>query len=206
MLRPILMGSLLTASLGARAANEDAEDWKFLGHVLSLVQVVARAAAQSADPETLQKRMDGLLSGADAQANRAVKGLMETMTEDLPAHYRGLVTSIGRDVATIARREAAKAPVLGTPVPLAKMDDLVARSRTDDSLQARKDLNAMGLRYFDEAQFLDAVRRNDALAVELFVLGRGVNLAARDPHGMTAREIAASARNDRMLEILARAR
>ena len=37
----------------------------------------------------------------------------------------------------------------------------------------------MGSRYHDSKQFLDAVKRNDALAAELFIAGRGVDLARR---------------------------
>ena len=33
----------------------------------------------------------------------------------------------------------------------------------------------MGLQYFDQAQFIAAIQRADALAVELFVAGRGVS-------------------------------
>lgn len=42
-------------------------------------------------------------------------------------------------------------------------------------LEARKQLTAMGLQYFDQAQFIAAIQRADALAVELFVAGRGVS-------------------------------
>jgi len=42
-------------------------------------------------------------------------------------------------------------------------------------LEARKQLTAMGLQYFDQAQFVAAIQRSDQLAVELFVAGRGVS-------------------------------
>ncbi len=42
-------------------------------------------------------------------------------------------------------------------------------------LEARKQLTAMGLQYFDQAQFLSAIQRADQLAVALFVAGRGVS-------------------------------
>lgn len=61
----------------------------------------------------------------------------------------------------------------------------------------------MGLRYFDSAQLLDAVRRDDALAVELFVAGRGVDLAARNADGLTALELAQRRNNRRLVGLLA---
>ena len=61
----------------------------------------------------------------------------------------------------------------------------------------------MGLRYFDSAQLLDAVRRDDALTVELFVPGRGVDLAARNADGLTALELAQRRNNRRLVDLLA---
>ena len=47
-------------------------------------------------------------------------------------------------------------------------------------------VSVKGLRYYDEGQFLDAVKRNDQLAVELFIASRGVNLGARTWNGRNA--------------------
>jgi hypothetical protein len=43
-------------------------------------------------------------------------------------------------------------------------------------LEARRQLTAMGLQYFNQEQFLAAMERNDKLAVKLFIIGRGVKL------------------------------
>jgi hypothetical protein len=114
------------------------------------------------------------------------------MLADMPPEQRGLASAIGRDVLTIARREQASA---AQPAPL----------QAEGALQARKDLHAMGLRYHDAAQFLEAVKRDDLLAVELYVQGRGVNLSARDGDGRTALEIARGAGNRQVAAILSAA-
>jgi hypothetical protein len=62
----------------------------------------------------------------------------------------------------------------------------------------------MGLRYHDANDFLEAVKRDDALAVELFIAGRGVNLGAKDAQGRTAVEIARARGNTPMAQLLAR--
>jgi ankyrin repeat protein len=62
----------------------------------------------------------------------------------------------------------------------------------------------MGLRYHDPNDFLEAVKRDDALAVELFVAGRGVNLAARDAQGRTALDIAKARGNTQIAQLLSR--
>jgi hypothetical protein len=43
---------------------------------------------------------------------------------------------------------------------------------------ARKELAAMGLQYFNQDQFVSAILRGDALAVDLFIAGSGVDLNA----------------------------
>lgn len=42
-------------------------------------------------------------------------------------------------------------------------------------LEARKQLTAMGLQYFDQLQFVSAIQRGDQLAVALFVSGQGIS-------------------------------
>ena len=48
------------------------------------------------------------------------------------------------------------------------------------------------------------MKRDDELAVELFVAGRGVNLGSRDADGRGAVEIARANGNARLAELLAR--
>ena len=62
----------------------------------------------------------------------------------------------------------------------------------------------MGLRYFDAKDYLEAVKRDDELAVELFVAGRGVNLGSTDSDGRGAVEIARSNGNARLADLLSR--
>jgi hypothetical protein len=62
----------------------------------------------------------------------------------------------------------------------------------------------MGLRYYDEGEFLDAVKRNDQLAVELFIAGRGVNLNAHTWNGRNAVDIARANGNTQLADLLAR--
>jgi hypothetical protein len=65
--------------------------------------------------------------------------------------------------------------------------------KTTSAADARKELTAMGLQYFSHDQLVAAIRRGDRLAVELFVAGGGVDLAARDAAGNTPLKIAETA-------------
>ncbi len=44
------------------------------------------------------------------------------------------------------------------------------------AIDARKELTAMGLQYFDQGQFFSAIKRADQLAVELFVASGGIRM------------------------------
>jgi hypothetical protein len=179
--------SLLVA-LPAAAGEDEA-----LGHALTLVQTFVHAAARADDPAASAKALDDVLSGRDTKANRAFAGLLEEMTADLPAAQRDRVASIGMDLAALARREAARKPLSPLAAPA-----------SDPALQARKDLTAMGLVYYDPRQFLEAVKRDDLLAVELYLKGRGVSAAAAGPDGRTAVEIARANGNERLAGLLSR--
>jgi hypothetical protein len=142
----LLAIALFLPALPAAAADDDPA----LGHMLALVQSIVRIAAHAESPQDSVRAFDEVLAGRNAEVNRAVMGLFDEMTADMSPQNRERVASIGRDLASLGRN--------------------------DKQLQARKDLNAMGLRYYDEQQFLDAARRGDKLAVELFIAGGGIDL------------------------------
>jgi len=185
VLRALLIVSMLVPALPASAATDDDDGWSSFGHALSLVQVLVRIAG---NPQDAQKGFDDVLAGRNTEANRALAGMLEEMTSDMPAEYKDKVVSLGRDLGALARKQAA----------------MPGRVTGTDSLQARKDLNAMGLRYYDPKDFLEAVKRDDLLAVELFIAGRGVNLSSKDADGRTAADIARATGNAQMGELLAR--
>jgi hypothetical protein len=107
--KPLLVAAAVISILSSPArAADDADDWRFIGGVLALVQQVVHLAANSPDPGAAQKRVDGILAGEDAQANRMAAGLLNEALEDMPAEQRAAFVAIGRDLLTLARRERAK--------------------------------------------------------------------------------------------------
>lgn len=71
------------------------------------------------------------------------------------------------------------------PVPAVQPAPSAPASSDAAALQARKDLTAIGLGYSDQTQFVDAVRRNDRLAVQLYIRGDAIDVNAADAHGET---------------------
>ena len=170
-IRVLALAFLLPVVITPARASDDADDWKLIGGMLALVRQVVHLAATSPDPVAAQKGADAILSGENAQANRLADGMLAEVLQDVPPEQRGAFVAIGRDLLTLARREQARA---AAQPPVA-----VEPSKEEGALRARKELHAMGLRYWDEQQFLEAVRRGDRIAVDLFVAARG--LEARNP-------------------------
>jgi twitching motility two-component system response regulator PilH len=59
--------------------------------------------------------------------------------------------------------------------------DMAMPSAAMTAIEARRQLTAMGLQYFNQEQFAAAIARGDKLAVELFVMGRGIKVRERPP-------------------------
>jgi hypothetical protein len=199
--RVFTAASLLAALLSPFAAARASEDEAF-GHALTLVQMFVRSAMLSDDPKAGLRTLDDVLSGRNTEANHAFAGLFQEATADMPPQHRDKVAAIGRDLAGVARKEIGKeqARLQAEPVSFDRQRSVEA------ALQARKDLTAMGLRYYDSAQFLDSVKRDDALAVELYLVGRGVDVSGKGPDGRSALDIARANKNERLAELLERVR
>ena len=114
-----------------------------IGIALSLALVVGLAAVGSVwafSRPTLVKA-----------ANEAIAGLMKDALVDVSPENRATIAAIGRDLVGMARKNLLGVGPGQTLFP-------------DRSLEARKELTAMGLTYHDSKQFLEAVKRNDTLA------------------------------------------
>jgi len=135
---------------------------------------------------------------------RRLNDFIEAMKKKLPVVLVERIEAPGLPVQTPDRDAVAALlppePPATTPVaPPSQVPAVQTASiaqtpgQTDKTaimLDARKNLTAMGLAYHDQAQFLAAVRRKDALAVKLFLDGGGIDPAAKSPDGKSALELA----------------
>lgn len=189
-IRTLILASLLIPALPARAAEEQPTG---LSHALTLVHMFVRIAAESDASQASLRAIDEVLAGRNAAANEAVAGLLNEVLADVSPTDRATIAAIGRDLVSVARKN-----VLG----LKSGESLFP----DRSMEARRQLNAMGLSYHDPKQFLDAVKRNDVLATELFVAGRGVDLSATDFWGRDAVDFARRNNNENLAQLILRSR
>lgn len=151
----------LIAAAPARSAG-DADDSRIFGAVLALVQQFVHAVAASPEPEAVRRRVDEVFAGKNAEANRAAGEIFAELAKEVPPEHRATLAAIAKDLLAIARREQARAP---------------AEAARERAIAARKELHAMGLRYWDETQYREALARGDRIAVELFEAAGAVGRA-----------------------------
>jgi hypothetical protein len=161
--------------------------------VLTLVHTFVRMAAEADSSGVSLRAIDDVLAGRNAAANEAIAGLMREALADVSPENRATIAAIGRDLVGVARKNLLGLKPGETLYP-------------DRSLHARKELNALGLTYHDSRQFLDAVKRNDTLAAELFIAGRGVDLSATDFWGRDAVDFARRNHNEPLAQLILRSR
>ncbi len=77
-----------------------------------------------------------------------------------------------------------------------------ASSAMQVMLDARKNLTAMGLEYHSQEQFLEAIQRKDAVAVQLFLAGGAIDLNAKNKKGQTPIELARAKGDETVLSLL----
>jgi len=188
-IRVLAVAALLVPVFPAQAADEPSS----LGHALTLVHMFVRIAAESDNSQLHLRAIDEVLAGRNAAANEAVAGLLKDVLADVSPENRATIAAIGRDLVTVARKNILGAKPGETVFP-------------DRSLNARKELTALGLTYHDSSQFLDAVKRNDVLAAELFIAGRGVDLSAKDFWGRDAVDFARKNNNEALAQLILRSR
>ena len=73
--------------------------------------------------------------------------------------------------APVAYSSPPPAPTISVQLPAAAVPPPVR-----PSIEARRQLHAMGLQYFNQDQFLAAIERQDKLAMEFYIVGGGVSL------------------------------
>jgi CheY-like chemotaxis protein len=102
--------------------------------------------------------------------------LKESVREETPAVVPVPSPASSTPVTAPARAQApAQTVVQEVPKPLAPVV-ATGSSPAMVSLEARKQLTAMGLQYFNQEQFVAAAQRWDKLALEFFIVGGGVNV------------------------------
>lgn len=120
-------------------------------------------------PTTLVARIDAPGLAAEEPDKVAVEKLIPPVAEaEVPAQA---APSLPAAVAQPQAKPAAPQPANGVDLSL---------------VGARKELTAMGFKFHDQDQFVDAARRNDFLTVRLFLAAAGIRPGAPDSKGETA--------------------
>jgi hypothetical protein len=147
------------------------------------------------------------INGDDAARSKKITSdMLASLRKALPELLVDLVELPGEapqrpDGAEVDRLLAAVAP--SAPVAAAPATPAAATGMTA-AIEARRQLTAMGLVYHAVDAFHDAIRRGDAIAVNLFLDAAGIATSAKGKDGLSAAEVAAGTGNPAMVEAVAR--
>jgi len=116
-------------------------------------------------------RIESLVDANKLTQLKATESMLKTAAKlgqasILPALSLPPVSRVEASVESSVTQDAPKQP--STPVAASKP--------ALTPLDARMQLTAMGLQYYNQEQFLAAIQRGDKLAVELFIAGSGVDI------------------------------
>lgn len=207
-LRLAAITAALIATAPAYAQDSDAE-WALFSRMITFVQTLTKAAAADAergDGKNVNTLLETILNGKHKETN----ALAAEMFAELPMAEREKLFALGKDIADLAKKsqqapaKRAAEPVVRnersdayyyapqSPAPAVREPAQVASVNDSgrNAVQARKELNEMGLSYFDTSAYLAAVRRGDRIAVERYLSGRGVQPLAKDERGRDAAQVA----------------
>ena len=172
-----MLGRVVTNAIGIGDSS------KFIGETIDDIETRLRAITpQVALVELQPARTDKALAADPAPAAAQVAAV----AADMPAAAMGMPPELAAVQARIAT-------MFRQPQGQAAAQPPVQDSDANAALQARKDLSAMGLSYFSQEQFVDAARRGDRLACELFLRAASVKANMPDKAGVTALQAAKSA-------------
>jgi hypothetical protein len=88
---------------------------------------------------------------------------------------------------SVVQAQAVVAPIADASTKLLQAPALNSQQTV---IEARKNLTAMGMSYFSHEHFLEAIRRKDAMAVQLFIEADNIDLTKKDASGKTPLEVA----------------
>jgi hypothetical protein len=186
-----VLGAMLGRAIGKAVGLGDSS--KVITDTLSdieqrLQQITPTAALVEMQPRAPGKVLTSDPAAALLAAAPAMQSTMEPQTAaptSADATTPELAAAQRRAAATIAQRMAEmRGSTTGVATTTPQVGGQTPNITT--AVQARKELSAMGLTYYSQDQFVDAVRRNDRIAFELFIKARGgITSTGADKNGVT---------------------
>ncbi len=140
-------------------------------------------AMQGDDAEWGEKAVNKILEAYKQRVPNALVELIETP--------KRLEKPDGEKVGTLLKAAAALAqPLPGVQVAKQNQSSASSTSNLSEIIEARKNINSIGMVYHSVDQLQESILRKDQVAVELFVKAAGIRADARGASGQTSAEVA----------------
>lgn len=165
------------------------------------------------------KKLESLTSGLFGGITKAIRGSDEDrasgqlqenigwIREKLPNVLVERIEVPGKpiempDAEVVATLIPKEIPIAATPQAPASQPTPSASTPLQEKIEARKNLNSMGLTYHSQTQFFESIQRQDDVAVQLFINSGAVNSETKDAKGRTALQVAQATGNEMLVKLL----
>lgn len=143
---------------------------------------------QGSDEERITKQLQETLDIIKAKDPAVLVARFEVPGKPVQEPDKvGVDTLIPARPASQAQQNTSMQP---TPMAAATVPGTPRANTQQAKIEARKNLNAMGMTYHAQNQFIAAIQRKDDVAVQLFLDGDGINPSAKDAAGLSPIDVA----------------
>lgn len=146
-------------------------------------------AIQGTDDERITKQLQETLENIKKQYPSVLVARIEVPGKQLQEPDKTAVAALIPAKPAAAATATLAVGQLGVQPTAMAMAAPVATPQ-QVKVEARKNLNAMGMTYHSHEQFMAAIKRKDDVAVQLFLDGGGIDLSHKDSGGKTPLELA----------------
>ena len=145
---------------------------------------------QGSDEERITQQLQETLATIQAKDPKVLVARLEVPGKPLQEPDKVAVSAL-IPPAPVAQPVPAQQPqFVHAPQGMSAAPGAPAMNAQQTKIEARKNLNAMGMTYHSQEQFMAAIQRKDDVAVQLFLDGDGIDPQAKNAAGKSPTEMA----------------
>ncbi|MBX9937203.1 MAG: hypothetical protein K2Y10_11485 [Burkholderiaceae bacterium] len=145
---------------------------------------------QGSDEERITKQLQETLATIKAKDPNVLVARLEVPGKPLQEPDKVAVSALIPPAPATQPLPAQPMQFAHAPQGMPVAPSTPAMNAQQSKIEARKNLNAMGMSYHSQEQFMAAIKRKDDVAVQLFLDGDGIDPQAKNAAGKSPTEIA----------------
>ncbi|MEW6563744.1 MAG: hypothetical protein AB1400_11070 [Pseudomonadota bacterium] len=192
-------GCMYVSKKGIRLAVVFEQSSSTNGSLMGMMMGGIKKVARGNDNEYAKKSFDEIIAKVREKAPNILIELREVPGDVTRPDDEKVKTALAAYDKKTAESKSGTTP---TSEHLVSAPAVTTSPQTNPALEARKQLTSLGLTYYSLDQFHDAVRRKDAIVVDLFLQAKSVSPKTTNKKGESALDIARKTGDSEILGIL----